>query len=303
MNRFFWLVSGVFMSFGSMAADIEFEFDGFHVRDFALSGSGDELYVTMESLAKDASQIVRLKRHEQGWGAAEVAAFSGQFKDLEPFLHPNGRQLFFASNRNPAQTAVTTQFDLWVVSRTHEQAPWGPAERLGDEINTPDGNEFYPSVASNGNLYFTATKAEGMGLEDLYVSRWDGQQYGEAELLPATINSATYEFNAYINPAEDLLLFSSHGRDDGLGGGDLYVSHRVNGQWQPAENLGPEINTAQLDYCPFYDAKHQRLYWTSNASNLTKLPLLKRDFSQWQALFTNGQNGQSKIYRTQKQFN
>ncbi|WP_223788499.1 TolB family protein [Marinicella meishanensis] len=281
----------------SSAADIEFEFDGFHVRDFALSASGDELYVTMESLGKDASQIVRLRPIDGGWGAPEVATFSGQFKDLEPFLHPNGKQLFFASNRNPSQTAVTQQFDLWVVERANPQAPWGPARRLGEAINTPDGNEFYPSVASNGNLYFTATKADGAGKEDIYLSRWNGQQYGAAELLPAAINSATYEFNAFISPAEDVLIFSSYGRPDGHGGGDLYVSRRVDGQWQPAANLGPKINTPQLDYCPFYDANKQLLYWTSNASTLGQVPLARRDFKQWQTLYTQGKNGQSKIYR------
>ena len=40
---------------------------------------------------------------------------------------------------------------------------------LNENINT-SGDEFYPSLASNGNLYFTATKEEGIGREDIYTA-------------------------------------------------------------------------------------------------------------------------------------
>ncbi len=279
--------------------NISFELPSVHIRDYALSVDGKELYVTMESIGKDASQIIRLEKQGSDWSKPIMASFSGQFKDLEPFLHPNGLQLFFASNRNEEQDAITEHFNIWVVNRSSKSAEWSQAIKLGPQINGTDSNEFYPSVASNGNLYFTATKPTGTGKEDIYVSRWLNNEYTEAELLPTAINSETYEFNAYINPSEDLLIFSSYGRKDGMGGGDLYISHKIKGQWQTAVNLGPEINSKQLDYCPFYDHVNKTLYWTSNQSTLTNATTTQKDFASWYQLLTQGSNGMSKIYSSQ----
>lgn len=275
---------------------IEFELAGIHVRDFALSSDSQELYLTMESIAKDASQIIKVNKTEHGWSEPVIASFSGQFKDLEPFLHPNGLELFFASNRNTKQLTATEQFDIWKVKRKSKNAEWGIPVKLNAHINTEDSNEFYPSVSSNGNLYFTATKKAGKGKEDIYVSRLVDGEYTKAELLPDTINSDSYEFNAFISPDESMLLFSSFGRKDDLGGGDIYVSYKKDGQWQPAENMGSQINSKQLDYCPFYDANTQTLFWTSNQSELKNLGIKNRSFAQWYRLFTSGNNGLSKIY-------
>ncbi len=298
MNKWYtaWLL---LMGFQVHTAEITFELSGTNVRDYALTDDGNELYVTMESVAKEASQIIVMHKKQGRWSEPKMASFSGQFKDLEPFLHPNGLQLFFASNRNAEQTQTTGQFDIWYVTRRTVNSPWSEPVKMSDVINTAEGNEFYPSVSSNGNLYFTATKSDGMGKEDIYVSRLVAGEYQAAELLPDTVNSATFEFNAYINPAETMLLFSSYGRPDGMDGGDLYVSHKKDGQWQTAKNLGPEINTNKLDYCPFYDAQSKTLYWTSNYSAIHAENSEPRDFTQWYKLYTEGANGQGKIYSQQ----
>jgi hypothetical protein len=135
-----------FCVFDPGVRDMAFEWPGVHVRDFALSTDQQELYVTMENVAKDSSVIVRMTWHESRWSQPEVASFSRQFKDLEPFLHPNGKQLFFASNRDAERQTAGQQFDLWYVERDDKNASWGVPVRLPEVINTATGNEFYPSV-------------------------------------------------------------------------------------------------------------------------------------------------------------
>lgn len=80
--------------------------------------------------------------------------------------------------------------------------------------------------------------------------------------LDSSINSSTYEFNSYISPDEDLIIFSSYGRSDDRGGGDLYFSIKVGGKWSDAQNL-IVINSTQLDYCPFIDFRDSIFYFTS----------------------------------------
>jgi len=51
----------------------------------------------------------------------------------------------------------------------------------------------------------------------------------------------------------------------GFGGKDLYVSYRsADGKWLPAQNMGPEINSAGDELAPFIHADNQTLYYTSN---------------------------------------
>jgi len=37
-----------------------------------------------------------------------------------------------------------------------------------------------------------------------------------------------------------------------------------NGEWRPAVNLGKNINSAFLDYCPFVSRDKKYLFFTSN---------------------------------------
>ena len=144
-------------------------------------------------------------------------------------------------------------------------------------------------------MYFTATYNNGVGREDIYLSRYVDGRYTEPEPLDTMVNSVLFEFNAYISPDEDLLIFSSFGRQDGLGGGDLYISVKDSfGNWTKARNLGPELNSDRLDYCPFVDMARKNFYFTSNRISTSSVQQfnyqLLKDFNSGPG------NGQGDIY-------
>lgn len=96
--------------------------------------------------------------------------------------------------------------------------------------------------------------------------------YLNRQILDSAINTKGDEFNAYVDPAEKMLIFSSYkGRPDEQGGGDLYISNKdANGKWQKAVNMGILVNSAALDYCPFVTADKKRMFFSSNRNNLSK---------------------------------
>jgi hypothetical protein len=172
---------------------------------------------------------------------------------------------------------------------------WGTPRPLDTLINSP-GDEYYPAVTSNGNLYFTAARESGPGKEDIYMSPYVDNAYGEPFPLDSTINTTTYEFNAYVSPDENHIFFSSYGRPDDLGGGDLYYSSRnKTGVWNEAINLGPEINSEYLDYCPSLDLPRGIFYFTSNrqASKTVKFSSAAQFIQAAQSI----ENGLDNIYR------
>jgi WD40-like Beta Propeller Repeat len=85
----------------------------------------------------------------------------------------------------------------------------------------------------------------------------------ESVALDTGVNSALYEFNAFVSPDEQFILFTAFGRKDDKGRGDIYVSTKnEKGNWLPAKNL-EVINSEKLDYCPIVSFDNKTLFFTS----------------------------------------
>lgn len=233
-------------------------------RDIAISPEGNQLVYTLGNYQQTIRSLVSVKKKGDKWGDKEILAFSGKYNDIEPFFTIDGSKLFFASNRPIDEDSSRTDYNIWYAEMVNGE--WNNPLALDSVVNGP-GDEFYPSVSANGNLYFTATRTDGIGREDIFVSTFSEGGYNAPIPLDSTINTKVYEFNAYINPNEDVLIFSSYGRADGLGGGDLYYSKKDQaGKWGNAKNLGDIINSDKLDYCPFIDIPRNNFYFTSDRS-------------------------------------
>ena len=89
------------------------------------------------------------------------------------------------------------------------------------------------------------------------------ERWLEPENMGEAINSAGDDW--YPVPARDgsYMVFVSKGRG-GYGFGDLYISRFVDGAWQQAENLGPNVNTSGFETAPFLSADGQTLYFSTN---------------------------------------
>lgn len=229
-------------------------------RDFALSPNGQELFFTLQGPRNTIQTLVYCQRLPNGeWSKPAIAPFAGHYSDLEPAFSPDGKKLFFSSNR-PLKGDQPKDFDIWSVEKVQDH--WGEPVNLGTPVNT-SSDEFYPSVTNSGNLYFTAAYAGGVGKEDIYIARWEKDHYEHPETLGTEINSRTYEFNAFVLPDESLIIFTSYGRSDDMGGGDLYYSRKdAQGQWKEARHLD-KLSSSKLDYCPFISFDGKVLFFTS----------------------------------------
>ncbi len=266
-----------------------------NVRDFTISDTKDEAYFTIQSPDQQISQMVMLKKNKDQWETPTLLSFCDSFNYMEPFLSPNGNRLYFASDRPLIAGESRKDFDIWYVDRPSQHIPWSEPKNLGTPINTKY-DEFYPTLSLNQNLYFTKDVPNGLGKDDIYFAKWDGNQYLTPELLNTNINSEGYEFNAFISRNEDFILYSKYKAKDGLGSGDLYISKKVDGIWQTAKNLGGNVNSKYMDYCPYYDEHSKTLYFTSKRNTLKRKNF--QSVSEFQDYIMNTPNGLSKIYHT-----
>ncbi len=212
---------------------------GLNERDFALSPDGKELFYTVQSPRGFFQTILYAKKNKHGkWSNPEVATFAGKYGDLEPAFSADGKKIFFSSNR-PLTGTIIKDYDIWVVEKKGDS--WGEPENLGTPINT-SANEFYPSISKTGNLYFTASYKSSIGGEDIVVARWKDGIYMQPVSLDSAVNSKADEFNAFVSPDEEFIIFSSYGRKDDKGRGDLYMSCKdASGNQSVVSNNSPAV--------------------------------------------------------------
>lgn len=276
---------------------IAFDFlKGFqNVRDITLSKNQNEVYFTIQSPLENISKIAFSKKVNNNWTQPELVPFTSAFRDIEPFLSFDELRLYFASNRPLSEEETNNKdYDIWYVERKNITSSWSKPINIGHPINT-DKDEFYPSVAKNGNLYFTSENDKSLGKDDIFVSLYLDGKFGEPQNIGTNINTEGYEFNAFVSPDESFLIFTGYNREDGNGSGDLYISYNVNGKCSLAKNLSNKINSKQMDYCPFYDATTKTLYFTSkrNNTNDSKFDTINEFIKE----ITKSENGLSRIYK------
>jgi Tol biopolymer transport system component len=261
-------------------------------RDMAIAPDGKEMFYTIQAARNAASTIIMLKKNSNNkWSQPEVAPFSGKYSDLEPAFTPDGKKLFFSSNR-PTDGQAPKDYDIWYVEKAN--GVWSEPKNLGSPVNTK-ANEFYPSIANNGTIYFTAEYDKGIGKEDIYLSRWSNNAFTTPEPLDTAVNSSAYEFNAFVTADERYIIFTSYGRKDDKGGGDLYISAKnSDGKWAPAKALST-INSSGLDYCPFVTADQKTFFFTSGRHDLSSYEKTKT-LADLTKTYNSVKNGSENIY-------
>src|SRR5262245_25904815 len=95
-----------------------------------------------------------------------------------------------------------------------------------------------------------------------------GSRFGKSDwsdpLNLGAVNSSFSDQNPFLSKDELSLYFTSN-RPGGLGGLDIYVSHRasVDSPWQVPANLGPPINTESTEVAPNLSVDGHLLFFTS----------------------------------------
>lgn len=203
---------------------------------------------------------ILVTRFEKGkWSTPEVATFSGQYSDADPFITRDDSRFYFISNR-PVAEKTKPDLDIWVIKKT--ATGWSDPRNVGASVNSSVG-EWYPTVAANGTIYFGSDREGGKGRTEIYRSRLVDGKYATPENLGHAIKSQFNEFEPLIAADESFLIFMGGGRSDSHGGFDLY-SYNRNGVWTKPANLGNKINSDGNEYSPAISADAKYFFWSTH---------------------------------------
>ena len=256
---------------------------------------GREFYYSIGNPLRSYYAVVGMREVDGRWGRPEVMSFSGRFSDADPFVSADGRRLYFVSRRPTAEGATEDKdWDIWFVERRGDG--WGEPRNVGAPVNTPR-NEMYISVTRQGTLYFHSNREEGRSDMDIYRAPVVDAGYGVPENLGTVVNSRFNEWDPLAAPDDSYVIYTSSGRPDDMGRGDLYVSFRSpDGTWTPGRNMGAPINSNAFDYCPVLSPDGRSLFFSSYRTLPLTSAAARRSLSDLLALFARPASGLGDIY-------
>jgi WD40-like Beta Propeller Repeat len=262
----------------------------------AFTPDGREMYFL--KLAPNFSRwTIFVSRYNNGrWSQPEVAPFSGQYQDADPYITADGKHFYFISDR-PGESSGERQshHDIWVMDKT--DSGWSAPRYLPAPVNS-DANEWYPVALKNGTLYFGSQRKESNGFSDIYraVPQPDGSY--SVENLGPPVNSGAGEYEAFVTEDERMMLLAITRRPDSLGDIDLYVAHKQpTDKWSEPVNLGSEINSPGRELSPKLTPDGKYLVWMScRMPALSAKPQRRTTAEVLQELHSPG-NGLGNIYQ------
>ena len=130
-----------------------------------------------------------------------------------------------------------------------------------NEILRIDRNIYPVSLSGDGKILYLYNSENYDG--NIFTTTYSNGTWSPVTKLNDNINTKYWESHAVISHDNRKLYFTSN-RKGSLGGLDIYVSRRDStGDWGPAVNLGPSINTVYNEETPFLSRDDRTLFFSS----------------------------------------
>jgi hypothetical protein len=197
-----------------------------------------------------------------------------RYPDYGPAMNVSDKFLIFTKRKReltPSKLTYRENEDLYY--SINYDGFWDEAQPFSNVINS-HCNEGSACLSRDGKtLYFARCKVtdfqydcrECMGSCDIYVSYMqEDSTWTVARNLGPSVNSIYWDSQPTLSHSEDTLYFASD-RKGGIGLSDIYFTYKKSGgEWAPAQNVGPTINTRGNEVSPFYHPSHHVFYFSSN---------------------------------------
>ncbi|HRK29211.1 MAG TPA: OmpA family protein [Chitinophagales bacterium] len=202
-----------------------------------------------------------------------------------PGISPDGQNLFFVSDMEGGYGGT----DIYICTRI--DSTWSRPVNLGPQINT-SGNELFPFMHADGNLYFASNGHAGLGGLDIFYTRYNRTAWQTPVNIGAPFNSRYDDFSITLNADNNWGFFTSN-RPGGFGNDDIYYFTRVpDAQNLPTEqptkpetvNVDqPQVNTSMNEGLDMQKIKFKKGDWTVNPDaqkELDKLLLYMAEYPE-----------------------
>jgi dipeptidyl aminopeptidase/acylaminoacyl peptidase len=264
----------------------------------SLTPDGKTIYYNKSVPAHNQYTVVVSHLVAGNWSKPVIAPWSGRYSDTDPEVSPDGKTIYFASDR-PLGDVIKHDYDIWKVE-LQADGRWSAPMHLPAPINS-DANEYMASVTSDGTIYVSSFR-DGLaaGTVDIYRIPLEDGEYKTATNVSHDFNARGPSFadlDAIVSSDDRVMIFSSFGRPDTYGSADLYVSYRQDGKWQPAHHLKAPFNSPERDYSPRFSPDGAYIYFSSERRGASDHPAAPPSYADLEKQLRGILNGGGNIYR------
>ncbi|MCX7954145.1 MAG: OmpA family protein [Bacteroidales bacterium] len=234
-------------------------------------------YREAEQMLKHIEIYFKLKNNPVPFDPKPVDCLPENSENFLPYVSPDGELLFFtARTKGIDETGVQRTFDLFNIAERNKNTSeicFENATKMPSPFNeNPNYNQGAVCVTiDNNQLYVTICEGQNC---DIWVSYNEGGKWTPLKNLGNSINGRrSWESQPSISADGKTLYFASI-RPGNIGfniddptthTSDIWMSRKdENGNWLPAINLGPPINTPGNEKSPFIHSDSQTLYFASD---------------------------------------
>lgn len=142
-------------------------------------------YEPSACLTKDGSYIIFSSNMPEGFGGLDLyiskklsngewarpvnlgSTINSKYDEDSPFLHPDGKTLYFSSNGHNSMGGFDMFYSTSVSDSTNE---WGTPVNVGYPLNSTHDDLHFSLSADGKRIYFASIRPEGYGDKDIYVA-------------------------------------------------------------------------------------------------------------------------------------
>lgn len=188
----------------------------YHFAQITFNKDHTEAYFTEcgseDKIKNDYCKIYLSRFFNAAWTTPKELTFFSDSTDVaQPFLSPDGNELYFTSNDISGYGGS----DIYV-SKRDLNGNFVSAYNLGHKINSI-ANEAFPTYIDS-ILYFSSDRKGGLGGLDIYKATKNGKFFENIDLMPLGINSGADDFALFYQDSSKIYLSSNRkgtqGKDD-----------------------------------------------------------------------------------------
>jgi Tol biopolymer transport system component len=220
-----------------------------NVFDISFTSNGKTAYFTLRK-GNEKQKIYFSNFVNHKWTEPQIASFSND-RDECPSLTPDGKTIYFGSQRPISGRTSKGNFDMNIWQTNWTNGKWSEPTPLSETINKVQiEKEEWPSSTENSiftydgvNHYF-ATMVRDSKMIEMYQTKLENKKFIQPEKIIGLFEDDKYwKSTPVISPDGKYMVFNSYGNPAGKGGEDIYISKKIANGWTKAKNIGNLINT------------------------------------------------------------
>jgi len=182
----------------------------YHEGGVSITADNQKLFFSKTDIGRNRNTLVRIfdavEKKGKWYLNMQLPFDSAKYECSFPAIAPDGSFMIFVANYNQK----FSKKDLYI--SYNENGTWQQPVNMGIVINSP-GNETFPYIDKNNNLYYSSDWFFGFGGYDIFFCKYENNSWRPPQNMNKPINSSFDDYSFALNSADARQAILASNRD------------------------------------------------------------------------------------------